>query len=135
LILGGSTALIFFNSKLSSTVSSLNLAAINIVVCMSNIMDANIAAAVVSPHMVGFLFGVQGSVGQLLGLVPIGFQALVANKEVILSVYAAVIAVSVVFALFFGIRYRKNLRLLAQAAMGVGSDNNSGCFHRFIFGW
>jgi hypothetical protein len=60
----------------------------------------------------------------------------VGNKEVVLSVYAAIIGVSVVFALFFGIRYRKNLRLLAQAAMGeLGSDKSSGCLHRFIFGW
>lgn len=123
---------IFLN--LGPTGGSVTLALINVLVFLGVIYDANMSGSIAHQNIVGFVYGIQGSITQLLSLAPIGFVHLI---ELGILTQKAVIGLCVGFCiwaallgLFISFRYGLRLENMFEEA---DPDKKTKC-KRCLFG-
>eukprot|EP01121_Diplochlamys_sp_Union-15-3_P014317 TRINITY_DN4545_c0_g2_i1.p1 TRINITY_DN4545_c0_g2~~TRINITY_DN4545_c0_g2_i1.p1 ORF type:complete len:429 (+),score=51.90 TRINITY_DN4545_c0_g2_i1:238-1524(+) len=129
-------SMIWFQKHIGPTGGNLCLAGITILLFLLYNYDANVGSSVMDPGTTGFVYGLQGSVNQLLGILPILVNLLkLRNWIEVLIVVAVVIALSL-YSFYFSHRHKKDLFGLNVVALEETSreQNKISFWQRYVLG-
>lgn len=120
--------------NLPTTLSSAILGVINISFYLSINFSTNVSQAVLDANTAGFVFGVQGTVEQLLGLLPVGVSNLVDIYDIPTQFITGSVVVTSIwvacFSSWFAHRYKKELATLTE-----GTEPHKSKIARCLFGY
>lgn len=101
---------------LGPSAGSVSLALINVVIFLGMIYDMNMNGSIAKPEIVGFVYGIQGTVLQLLALTPVGVVYLIEKgiltQKIVVGVCVALSCWAGIFGLFISIKYGNALEVL-----------------------
>jgi hypothetical protein len=123
------TIFIYFQGSVGATVSSVNLGFINMIIYINSVLDNNLGSAVVEPSIVGWVFGLNGSMGQLLAMIPTALVAINTPEIGFIALFALGSGVVTIYAYYFARVYRRPLLKLEE-----GVPVEPGCFNKLILG-
>lgn len=117
IVMGGLCGLNFID--LGPTGGSIVLSFITVIIFLGMIYDANLGGTIAPPAISGFVYGLQGSILQLLALTPILFVYLIEKnyltEKFVVSLCVGLCVWAALFGLFISFKFKTQLKKLSES--------------------